>query len=50
MAILPKRIYIFNAIPTKIATQFFIDLERTLFSFICRHRKPRISKNKNTTK
>jgi hypothetical protein len=33
MAILPKIIYRFNAIPVKISTQFVADLE-TIFSFI----------------
>ena len=34
MASLPKAIYKFNAIPAKVITQFFIDLERTLLNFI----------------
>jgi len=49
MAILPKTIYIFNAIPIKIPTQSFIEVERA----ICNNKKSRIAKttlnNKGTS-
>jgi hypothetical protein len=53
MAILLRTIYRLNAIPIKIPTQIFIELERAIFKFIWNNKKLRIAKttlnNKRTS-
>ena len=41
MAILPKAIYRFNEITSKIPAKFFIDLERMVLNFIYKTKKPK---------
>jgi hypothetical protein len=50
MAILPKAIYRFSAIPIKIPKQFLKDMERAILKFIWKGKKTKIVKQFLTIK
>jgi hypothetical protein len=44
MAIIPKAIHMFNAIPVKISMTLFTKVEKSILNFIRKYKRPQIAK------